>query len=223
MEARERAVGRYPKKAGFVFFLLLSFLLSDVFADGDPCSNLCGDARCNTTDGMGGSLGCGIGERCISDGGSLCLCMEDASCLLFGTSTTSSITQTTVNATKLGEEIKKRVNEVVCTLFNFILMISGAIAALMIVLAGLAYMKSGDDPADAERAKKMIVYAITGLVIAVIACPLVDYIVVGTKIVPFEDSCNCFVSGGGGVGLQLRVAEGLQLRPQAGWDDNDFV
>jgi len=109
-------------------------------------------------------------------------------------------TTTTVNATDPGKAIQKRVNDVVCTLFNLVLMVSGAIAALMIMFAGLNYMKADDDPAKADKAKKMIIYALTGLVLVLIACPLVDIIVTNTKIVPFEQSCKCFVSGGGNGG-----------------------
>jgi len=124
----------------------------------------------------------------------------------FSSSTTSTLSPTTtlggptttINATDPGKAIQKRVNEVVCTIFNLVLMIAGAIAALMIMFAGLNYMRADGDPSKADNAKKMIYYALTGLVIAAIACPVVDYIVANTKIVPFEQSCKCFSGGGGG-------------------------
>lgn len=109
-------------------------------------------------------------------------------------------TTTTLNVTDPGKAIEKRVNEVVCTLFNLVLMVAGAIAALMIIFAGLKYMGAQDDPSKADNAKKMIGYALTGLILVFIACPLVDLLVTNTKIVPFEQSCKCFVAGGGGGG-----------------------
>jgi hypothetical protein len=109
-------------------------------------------------------------------------------------------TTTSLNITDPGKAIEKRVNEVVCTLFNLVLMVSGAIASLMIMFAGLKYVGAQDDPATADNAKRMIGYALTGLVLVVIACPLVDLLVANTKIVPFEQTCKCLVSGGRGGG-----------------------
>jgi hypothetical protein len=114
-------------------------------------------------------------------------------------SASSAATSTTINSSINPEKaIEKRVNEVVCSLFNLVLMVSGAIASLMIIFAGLKYMQAEDDPSSTDNAKKMIGYALTGLIIALIACPVVDLLVINTKIVPFEQSCKCFSGGGGG-------------------------
>ena len=107
-------------------------------------------------------------------------------------------TTTTINATAPAKSIEKRVNEVVCTLFNLVMMVAGGIASLMIIIAGIKYTTAGDDPAKADDAKKMIGYALTGLIIVAIACPLIDYLVSNTNIVPFEKSCKCFFYSGGG-------------------------
>jgi hypothetical protein len=118
-----------------------------------------------------------------------------SACSPCSATTSTSITNSSIDP---GKAIQKRVNEVVCTLFNLVLMVASSIASLMILLAGLNYMRSDDDPVKADNAKKMIGYAITGLIIAAMACPVVDYLVANTKIVPFEQSCKCFFSGGGG-------------------------
>jgi hypothetical protein len=123
-----------------------------------------------------------------------------ASIMFSAFSTYAYGTTTTLNVTDPGKAIEKRVNEVVCTLFNLVLMVAGAIAALVIMFAGLKYMGAQDDPSKADNAKKMIGYALTGMVLVFIACPLVDLLVTNTKIVPFEQSCKCFVSNGGGGG-----------------------
>ena len=201
-----------PKKTNknrFIFFVI-SIIFSAFSAYAGICSDRCGETTCyNTVQGVaGGYIACGTNQRCIPNATALaCYCNPDAACsaatssstTLNNPTTTLGGPTTTINATDPGKGIQKRVNEVVCTLFNLVLMVSGAIAALMIMFAGLNYMNA-DDPAKADKAKKMIIYALTGLVLVLIACPLVDIIVTNTKIVPFEQSCKCFVSGGGNGG-----------------------
>ncbi|MBN2251732.1 MAG: TrbC/VirB2 family protein [Candidatus Altiarchaeota archaeon] len=92
--------------------------------------------------------------------------------------------------------IMERINEVLCALFTLVLYVSAALTALMIILAGVKYM-TADDPRETDNAKKRIVYAFTGLVIVLVACPVVDYLVTNTNITPFSKSCNCFGVGGG--------------------------
>jgi hypothetical protein len=187
-------------------------------ANAALCSEACGEQTCYVT--SAGSAGpytsCPMDEICTADGVA-CACTVDASCNTASTtSTTLKATTTTVSGpatttTVRGptttystippeKAIQKRVNEVVCTLFKLVLMVSGAIAALMIMFAGMRYMRAEDDPAKADNAKKMIGYALTGLILVFIACPVVDFLVTNTKIVPFEQSCKCFASGGGGGG-----------------------
>ncbi len=116
------------------------------------------------------------------------------------TTTTIIGPTTTINSTDPGKGIEKRVNEVVCTLFNVVVMVAGGIAALMIIIAGLKYTTAGENPGQADDAKKMVSYAFIGLLMVAIACPLVDYLVSNTNIVPFEKSCKCFFYSGGGNG-----------------------
>ena len=94
-------------------------------------------------------------------------------------------------------DILQRINDVVCIFFTAITYIASSIAALIIIYAGMKYMLSSD--ADtASNAKNMIIYAVVGLVLVVLACPIVDYLVIGTKIVPFEKTCDCWLGGSGG-------------------------
>jgi hypothetical protein len=193
-----------PKKSGngtILFYIIITIFFS-CSTYGALCSDVCGETTCyNTVQGAtGGYIKCSSNEKCIPNGTALaCYCNQDATCSAT-TSTTSGGPTTTVNKTAPEKAIEKRVNEVVCTLFNLVLMTAGAIAALMIMFAGLNYMRAGDDPSKADNAKKMIGYALTGLFLVFIACPVVDILVTNTKIVPFEQSCKCFASGGGGGG-----------------------
>jgi len=44
----------------------------------------------------------------------------------------------------------------------------------------------------------MIIYALIGLAVILLACPIVNYLIIDSKIVPFEEKCNCAGYSGGG-------------------------
>ena len=88
-------------------------------------------------------------------------------------------------------EIIKVVNFNVCLMLNIIWLVAASIAALMIILAGAKYL-TADDPVDRNRARSRIIYAFTGLVLVFIACPLVDYLVENTDILPTKQTCKCY-------------------------------
>lgn len=52
----------------------------------------------------------------------------------------------------------------------------GAIAVLIIVIAGLQYVLSGGDPQKTGRAKDTVLYAAIGLVVAVMAFTIVTFV-----------------------------------------------
>ena len=62
------------------------------------------------------------------------------------------------------------------TVFNFVYVTIGAIAFLLIVIAGLRYVMSQGDPAKITQSKNMILYTIIGLVIAALASTIVKYV-----------------------------------------------
>ena len=95
------------------------------------------------------------------------------------------------------DDIVKRINDVVCLILNLLFYITGAIFAMMLIIAGFKYLTS-DDPSTVHNAKMMTVYALIGFILVVIACPLVDYLIAGSDIVPFTKSCNCLLGSGGG-------------------------
>lgn len=61
---------------------------------------------------------------------------------------------------------------------NVILYVVGAIAVLMIVIGGLRYVISGGDSSQTKAAKDTILYAVIGLVVAVMAYAIVNFVVV---------------------------------------------
>ncbi|MEA3254216.1 MAG: hypothetical protein U9Q22_00085 [Candidatus Altiarchaeota archaeon] len=110
--------------------------------------------------------------------------------IIIPTTTTTTVTTTTI--LEPAKIVIKRVNDVVCSLLMIIWYIAAAITALIIILGGMRYMGS-DDPRETNKAKNIVVYAITGLILIIIACPLINYLIVNTDITPFEDSCPCLI------------------------------
>lgn len=96
----------------------------------------------------------------------------------------------TISTDPLGD-IMNRINDVVCIFLTLVTYLASGISALIIIYAGLKYMTS-QDAEQTANAKNMIIYAIAGLALILLACPIVDYLIIGTKIVPFEQKCNCF-------------------------------
>jgi Type IV secretion system pilin len=59
---------------------------------------------------------------------------------------------------------------------NILIFLVGAIAVLMIIIGGLRYVLSGGDNAGITSAKNTILYAVIGLVVAVAAYAIVNFV-----------------------------------------------
>lgn len=55
--------------------------------------------------------------------------------------------------------------------------LAGAVALLIITLAGTQYVLSQGDPQKVAKAKETIIYALVGLVIAILAYSIVSFVV----------------------------------------------
>lgn len=64
------------------------------------------------------------------------------------------------------------------TVLNILFSIIGAAAVIMIVVGGLMYTTSGGNPDKAKKAKNIILYAIIGLVVALFATAIVNFVLV---------------------------------------------
>lgn len=73
------------------------------------------------------------------------------------------------NAISLGERIR--------TVVNILLYILGAIAVVMIVIGGVRYTTSNGDSSAIKGAKDTILYAIIGLIVAILAYAIVNFVV----------------------------------------------
>lgn len=65
---------------------------------------------------------------------------------------------------------------IVTTLINVLLFVIGVISVIMIIIGGIRYAVSGGNSSAVSAAKNTILYAIVGLVIAVFAYAIVNFV-----------------------------------------------
>jgi hypothetical protein len=63
------------------------------------------------------------------------------------------------------------------TIVNVMLFILGAIAVIMIIIGGIRYATSNGDAAAIKGAKDTILYAVIGLIVAILAYAIVNFVV----------------------------------------------
>jgi hypothetical protein len=60
---------------------------------------------------------------------------------------------------------------------NILLFILGAIAVVMIIIGGIRYATSNGDSSQIKTAKDTILYAVIGLIVAILAYAIVDWVI----------------------------------------------
>lgn len=68
------------------------------------------------------------------------------------------------------------------TIVNILLFLIGAIAVIMLIIGGVRYTISGGDSGNVTAAKNTILYAIIGLIVAILAYAIVNFVL--TSLVP---------------------------------------
>lgn len=63
------------------------------------------------------------------------------------------------------------------TITNVLLYLIGAISVIMLIVGGLRYVVSGGDSTAVQGAKNTILYAIVGIVIAILAYAVVSFVI----------------------------------------------
>lgn len=63
------------------------------------------------------------------------------------------------------------------TVVNVLLFLLGAIAVIMIIIGGIRYATSNGDAAQVKSAKDAIMYAVIGLVVAIMAYAIVNFVI----------------------------------------------
>ena len=72
-------------------------------------------------------------------------------------------------------------NGVVKNVINVILYVVGILAVVMIIIGGIQYTTSGGDSAAVTKAKNTILYGIVGLVIAILAYAIVNFVLTNLR------------------------------------------
>lgn len=71
---------------------------------------------------------------------------------------------------------------ILTTVTNILLFIVGAIAVIMVIIGGFRYVVSGGNTANITTAKNTILYAVVGLIVAILAYALINFVI--TSLVP---------------------------------------
>lgn len=67
-------------------------------------------------------------------------------------------------------------NTIIRTIINAIIFVIGMVAVVMIILGGVNYATSQGDPGKVKKGKDTIMYGIIGLVIAILAFAIVNFV-----------------------------------------------
>lgn len=63
------------------------------------------------------------------------------------------------------------------TITNVLLFLIGAISVIMLIIGGIRYVVSGGDSTAVQNAKNTILYAIVGIVVAILAYAVVNFVI----------------------------------------------
>lgn len=76
-----------------------------------------------------------------------------------------------------GENTSAEFNRQVKNIVNTLLFLLGIVAVIVIILGGFRYATSNGDASATKAAKDMILYAVIGLVVAILAYAIVNFVV----------------------------------------------
>ncbi len=72
---------------------------------------------------------------------------------------------------------KETINPLVKSIVNVLLFAIGIVSVIMIIVGGLRYTTSNGDPSKVKSAKDTILYSVIGLVVALLAFVIVNFVV----------------------------------------------
>ncbi|MBQ2638398.1 hypothetical protein IJF89_01835 [Candidatus Saccharibacteria bacterium] len=85
--------------------------------------------------------------------------------------------QAGIDATKGSFGTRTELTTTVTSIINGILYVIGILAVVMVIIGGIQYTTSGGDSAAVTKAKNTILYGIVGLVIALLAYAIVNFVI----------------------------------------------
>ena len=68
------------------------------------------------------------------------------------------------------------INSIIQTIINTIIFVIGIVAVVMIIIGGINYATSQGDPSKVKKGKDTILYGIIGLVVALLAYAIVNFV-----------------------------------------------
>ena len=124
-----------------------------------------------------------------------------------------------INAATTSEMQGKSVNSTVGSIVNILLWVVGILSVTMIVWSGFKYITSAGDTSKLASAKSTLIYAVVGLIIAILAYAIVTF--VRTQVVSTGKSSGGTISGGhgsgGSSGSSSGTGSGGAFKPGVGW------
>lgn len=72
---------------------------------------------------------------------------------------------------------KKGIGDIITRVVNIMLFILGSIAVIMIIFSGFRFVTSAGDPAVTKSARNTILFAVVGLVVAIFAYAIVNFVI----------------------------------------------
>lgn len=85
-----------------------------------------------------------------------------------------------VNPSDTGQP-DRTLEQYVETIINALLFVIGAVSVIMIIIGGIRYTTSNGDPAKVKASKDTILYAIIGVIVAILAFAIVKWVVAAFK------------------------------------------
>lgn len=76
-----------------------------------------------------------------------------------------------------GNENNTSLEDNLKTIVNILLFLIGAVAVIMIIIGGIRYTTSNGDSSSMTSAKNTILYAVVGLIVAIMAYAIVNFVV----------------------------------------------
>lgn len=76
-----------------------------------------------------------------------------------------------------GDQNKVTLEDQIKTITNVLLFIIGAIAVIMIIIGGIRYVTSNGDASQTKAAKDTIMYAVIGIIVAILAYAIVNFVI----------------------------------------------
>lgn len=82
---------------------------------------------------------------------------------------------------QVGGSGQNNLPDLIQNVINILLFVIGAVAVIMIIVGGIRYVVSNGDQASITGAKNTILYAVVGLVVAIMAYAIVNFILNSLK------------------------------------------